>query len=305
MILNREFENNSKLIANFIFRSFIPNINLLLLKIGDFYMQINSIQNYHNNSSSSFKGITIPRDRRDISSRLSEYDKACLRRSDTSGAMIHIMQAFCDKAESYVMARLSEKDRGKLAILIRNAIRNQAKAILERTNNPKASDFELRVGRYTWTETKWSGCRDACGAYYEPYQYSYTEKSDDRFAFRNRNFPIPFIVKGSKCDFDKNLDNTEERYYKDDIIDDFQIMLYPNLYGFRGCYITLEDNKGNPSRELFVQKLIEENEELNKILANRKTIKASDVKNVSEVAPIYPYYDDLKDEFKKIEIDNI
>ena len=34
-------------------------------------------------------------------------------------------------------------------------------------------------------------------------------------------------------------------------------------------------------------------------------LKASDVKNVSEVAPIYPYYDDLKDKFKEIEIDNI
>ena len=268
-------------------------------------MQINSIQYYQYNSVSSFKGIQIPRDREDISSRLSEYDKAYLRQGDTSGAMLPIMQVFCNEAEKYVKLKfnLNKNECDNLTILIRNAIRNKAKEILESTNeDPKANDFELRVGQYFWPETKWTGCRDACGAYVEPYQYTYTEKTDDRFVFRNRNFPIPFIIKTSPHNFDENSVNTEEHYYKDDIIDDFKKMLDPNIHGFNGCYITMEDNEGKPSTKLFVQKLIEENEELNKILANRKTIKASEVKNLAEVEPIYPYYDSLKDEFKEFKI---
>ena len=245
-------------------------------------MQINSIQSYQNCSNASFKGIYIPQNRIDIAKRVSRNTIKSLREFDTNSVMQKvmpaIMQKFCEEAEIIVEFMINDmglKTSNKVKILIRNAIINKANEILENAKkDEKTSDFDLSVVQYYREKTGYGGGRDACGAYCEPWTYTYTERSSDRYAFRNNNFPIPFFIRENFYRFNEDpnlLEDRENEYYFNSAIKAFRSLLDPEDEEFSVGYITLEDGKGNPTSEQLIQKLITENAELNEILNNLKT----------------------------------
>lgn len=145
----------------------------------------------------------IPRSKRDISTRMENTARSYLRSYDTNSAMQKIMpaimQRFCDEAGRIVEGMVEDsglKKSKKVTILIKNAIRNKANEILVNSKqDKKTSDFDLSVGQYWWPETKWAGGRDACRANCGSWKYIVSNSSEDCYAFRNNNFPIPFLLK--------------------------------------------------------------------------------------------------------------